>query len=66
MEQAFRLEKDSRTGRPGAIRINHGGATARYGETAAYFPHAIQSPPIKALYVNDRNIAGIGMCAYKR
>ena len=40
------------------------GQHARYGETNAYFPHTIQSPPIKALYVNNKNIAEIGMCAY--
>jgi D-aminopeptidase len=40
------------------------GQHARYGELNAYFPHTIQSPPIKALYVNDKNIAEIGMCAY--
>jgi D-aminopeptidase len=40
------------------------GQHARYGEMDAYFPHTIQSPPIKALYVNDKNIAEIGMCAY--
>lgn len=40
------------------------GQHARYGETDAYFPHTIQSPPIKALYVNDKNIAEIGMGAY--
>ena len=40
------------------------GQHARYGEPNAYFPHTIQSPPIKALYVNDKNIAEIGMAAY--
>ena len=40
------------------------GQHARYGETDAYFPHTIQSPPIKALYVNEKHIAEIGMCAY--
>lgn len=40
------------------------GQHARYGETDAYFPHTIQSPPIKALQVNGKNIAEIGMCAY--
>jgi D-aminopeptidase len=40
------------------------GQHARYGEPNAYFPHTIQSPPIKSLYVNDKNIAEIGMCAY--
>jgi len=40
------------------------GQHARYGENDAYFPHTIQSPPIKSLYVNNRNIAEIGMCAY--
>lgn len=40
------------------------GQHARYGENEAYFPHTIQSPPIKSLYVNNKNIAEIGMCAY--
>jgi len=40
------------------------GQHARYGENNAYFPHTIQSPPIKSLYVNNKNIAEIGMCAY--
>jgi D-aminopeptidase len=40
------------------------GQHARYGETNAYFPHTIQSPPIKSLYINNKNIAEIGMCAY--
>jgi D-aminopeptidase len=40
------------------------GQHARYGEPNAYFPHTIQSPPIKSLYVNNKNIAEIGMCAY--
>jgi D-aminopeptidase len=40
------------------------GQHARYGEPNAYFPHTIQSPPIKSLYINDKNIAEIGMCAY--
>jgi len=40
------------------------GQHARYGETDSYFPHTIQSPPIKALYLNKKNIAEIGMCAY--
>jgi len=40
------------------------GQHARFGENDAYFPHTIQSPPIKSLYVNNRNIAEIGMCAY--
>jgi D-aminopeptidase len=40
------------------------GQHARYGEKEAYFPHTIQSPPIKSLYVNNKNIAEIGMCAY--
>jgi D-aminopeptidase len=40
------------------------GQHARYGEADAYFPHTIQSPPIKSLYINDKKIAEIGMCAY--
>jgi D-aminopeptidase len=40
------------------------GQHARHGEKNAYFPHTIQSPPIKALYVNDKNIAKIGMGTY--
>ena len=40
------------------------GQHARYGETNAYFPHTIQSPPIRSLYINNKNIAEIGMCAY--
>jgi len=40
------------------------GQHARFGETDAYFPHTVKSPPIKALYLNEKNIAEIGMCAY--
>jgi D-aminopeptidase len=40
------------------------GQHARNGETNAYFPHTIQSPPIKALFLNERNISEIGICAY--
>jgi D-aminopeptidase len=40
------------------------GQHARYGEPDAYFPHTIQSPPIKTLQLNGKNIAEIGMCAY--
>jgi D-aminopeptidase len=40
------------------------GQHARFGEKDAYFPHSIQTPPIKSLFVNDKNIAEIGMCAY--
>jgi len=40
------------------------GQHARYGENDAYFPHTIQSPPIKSLSVNNKNIAEIGMCVY--
>ena len=40
------------------------GQHARYGETNAYFPHTIQSPPIKSLWLNNKYIAEIGMCAY--
>ncbi|NLM05953.1 MAG: M55 family metallopeptidase [Tissierellia bacterium] len=36
------------------------GQHARYGEKNAYFPHSIQSPPIKAIWINDYNIAEIG------
>jgi D-aminopeptidase len=40
------------------------GQHARYGEKDAYFPHTIQSPPLKSLYLNDKNIAEIGMFSY--
>jgi D-aminopeptidase len=40
------------------------GQHARYGEPDSYFPHTLQSPPIKALEINGKNIAEIGMCAY--
>jgi D-aminopeptidase len=40
------------------------GQHARYGEPDACFPHTIQSPPIKSLYVNNKNIAEIGMRTY--
>jgi len=36
------------------------GQHARYGTPDAYFPHTIQSPPIKNLYVNGIHIAEIG------
>jgi len=37
------------------------GRHARYGENNAYFPHTIQSPPIKAFRVNGLHMAEIGM-----
>ncbi len=37
------------------------GQHARNGEQDAYFPHTIQSPPIKALWLNDWHIAEMGM-----
>ena len=37
------------------------GQHARYGEPDAYFPHSIQSPPIKSITINGFNIAEIGM-----
>ncbi|QNO14431.1 M55 family metallopeptidase [Alkalicella caledoniensis] len=37
------------------------GQHARNGEKEAYFAHTIQSPPIKALLVNDLHVAEIGM-----
>lgn len=37
------------------------GQHARYGEPDAYFPHTIQSPPIKELTLNGVHIAEIGM-----
>lgn len=36
------------------------GQHARYGEPHAYFPHTIQSPPIKKLCVNGLHFAEIG------
>ena len=36
------------------------GQHARYGEPNAYFPHTIQSPPIKNFYANNIHIAEIG------
>lgn len=36
------------------------GQHARYGEPEAYFAHTIQSPPIKAFYLNGIHIAEIG------
>jgi len=36
------------------------GQHARYGEPDAYFPHTIQSPPIKRFYANGLHIAEIG------
>lgn len=36
------------------------GQHARYGEEFAYFPHTIQSPPIKKLILNGIHIAEIG------
>lgn len=36
------------------------GQHARYGEKDAYFPHTIQSPPIKELTLNEMHIAEIG------
>ncbi|MDT8718397.1 M55 family metallopeptidase [Clostridium sp. 19966] len=35
------------------------GQHARFGEENAYFPHTIQSPPIKNLYLNGKHIAEI-------
>ena len=37
------------------------GQHARYETPDAYFPHTIQSPPIKNFFVNDLHIAEIGM-----
>ncbi|MGL5675889.1 MAG: M55 family metallopeptidase [Cellulosilyticaceae bacterium] len=37
------------------------GQHSRYGEKDAYFPHTIQSPPLKKFRVNDIHIAEIGM-----
>lgn len=39
------------------------GQHARYGEKDAYFPHTIQSPPLKAFRVNGLHIAEIGTAA---
>jgi D-aminopeptidase len=36
------------------------GQHARFGEPNSYFPHTIQSPPIKNLYWNGKHIAEIG------
>lgn len=36
------------------------GQHARYGEKNAYFPHTIQSPPIKEITINGIHIAEIG------
>lgn len=36
------------------------GEHARYGEEDAYFPHTIQTPPIKNLFINGIHIAEIG------
>lgn len=36
------------------------GQHSRFGEESAYFPHTIQSPPIKKYCVNDIHIAEIG------
>lgn len=36
------------------------GQHARYGEPNAYFAHTIQTPPIKAFWVNGKHIAEIG------
>lgn len=36
------------------------GQHARYGEKNAYFPHTIQSPPIKEITLNGMHIAEIG------
>lgn len=37
------------------------GQHARNGEANAYFPHTIQSPPIKGFWINGIHIAEIGM-----
>jgi len=39
------------------------GQHARYGEADAYFPHTIQSPPIKNILINGKHIAEIGCAA---
>ena len=36
------------------------GQHARFGEKGAYFPHTIQTPPIKATFFNGLHIAEIG------
>lgn len=36
------------------------GQHARYGTENAYFPHTIQTPPIKSLWLNEIHIAEIG------
>lgn len=36
------------------------GQHSRYGEEDAYFPHTIQSPPIKGYWINNMHIAEIG------
>lgn len=36
------------------------GQHSRFGEEYAYFPHTIQSPPIKGYWLNDLHIAEIG------
>lgn len=42
------------------------GQHARFGEEKAYFPHTIQSPPIKSVTMNGMHIAEIGqaVCAF--
>jgi D-aminopeptidase len=47
-----------------AIGLITVGQHARFGTADAYFPHTIQSPPIKAFYCNDLHIAEIGMSAF--
>lgn len=37
------------------------GQHARFGEPNAYFPHTVQTPPIKAFWVNELNIGEIGI-----
>lgn len=39
------------------------GQHARYGTENAYFPHTIQSPPIRGFWVNGFHLAEIGMAA---
>lgn len=39
------------------------GQHARYGEENAYFPHTIQSPPIRGFWVNSLHVAEIGTAA---
>ena len=36
------------------------GQHARFGEPDAYFPHTIQTPPIKAFWINGLHVAEIG------